>query len=269
MDHHRTALITGAAGALGTAFAQTLAAAGWRLALTDIDRSACRALADQLQATGADVRAEVLDVRALDQWESLRDSLRSDWQQLDLLVNNAGVCSAGTTGSFPAADWQWVIDVNLIGTMNGCHTLVPWLRENTRAAHIVNIASYAAFISLPLVGAYVASKAGVLAYSESLYLELARQNVSVTAVCPGFFPSQLFHRGRFHTRGFQQISDTMVREWQLSPEKIVASALRGMELQQLYVMVPSRTRWMWRLKRWFPLATLAYVRRRSQMLLNS
>src|SRR5690606_26329534 len=91
-----------------------------------------------------------------------------------------------------------LLSINLHGVIYGCHTFVPWLKENPHGAHLINTASLAAFLAVPEMGAYNVAKAGVLARSETLYAELRPHGVGVTVLCPGFFQTGLLERGRFN-----------------------------------------------------------------------
>ena len=77
---------------------------------------------EQVVAAGGSGQVESLDVTSEDAWRQLIDRLRTEWPQLDLLVNNAGVCCAGEVGALPLADWRWICEVNLMGAVYGCRS---------------------------------------------------------------------------------------------------------------------------------------------------
>jgi NAD(P)-dependent dehydrogenase (short-subunit alcohol dehydrogenase family) len=152
----------------------SLARAGWRLALVDLPGESADSLApvvDEARTFGGDALIAPFDVRDAAGWNSLHGRLRHDWQALDLLVNSAGVGATGEVGSLPEQQWRRVIDTNLIGTALGCETFLPWLREHPVQSHLVNIASIAGILAPPSMAAYSASKAGVIALSESIAAE--------------------------------------------------------------------------------------------------
>src|SRR6185295_4032585 len=142
---------------------------------------------DLVRQAGGEGRIEPLNVSCVDQWQTLRSRLQADWQHLDLLVNNAGVAGAGEIGDYSLDDWHWVIDINLWSGIYGCHTFIDWLKQNPSGAHIINVASMAAFESAPPTAAYNATKAAILSLSETHYAQLLPHNVGVTVVCPGSF----------------------------------------------------------------------------------
>jgi NAD(P)-dependent dehydrogenase (short-subunit alcohol dehydrogenase family) len=187
----RRVLITGAASGLGRALASRFAAGGDRVLLTDVDEVAVQRAADALAAdAGADVAALHLDVRDEAGWQRARAWVRREWGGLDVLVNNAGVAGGGRFAAIPVEDWEWILDVNLLGVVRGCRTFVGDLQAQGHG-HLVNVASLAGLLTPPVMSSYNVSKAGVVALSETLRSELAPAGVGVTCVCPGFFATNL------------------------------------------------------------------------------
>jgi NAD(P)-dependent dehydrogenase (short-subunit alcohol dehydrogenase family) len=188
----RRVLVTGAASGLGRATAARFAASGDRVLLTDVDEVAVRRAADELGMTAGpgQVLAHHLDVRDDAGWAEVRDRVHRAWGGLDVLVNNAGVAGGGRFAAVPIEDWEWILEVNLLGVVRGCRTFVPDLQAQG-AGHVVNVASLAGLLVPPVMASYNVSKAGVVALSETLRSELAPAGVGVTCVCPGFFATNL------------------------------------------------------------------------------
>jgi NAD(P)-dependent dehydrogenase (short-subunit alcohol dehydrogenase family) len=245
----RFALVTGGGHGLGRAFCQHLAREGWHVACADVDLAAAEETISLIQGSGGHGQVEPLDVTDSAAWGLLRDKLRREWPRLDLLVNNAGICAAGEIGAAPLEDFDRVLEVNLRGTLVGCHTMVPWLKETAPGGHIVNIASIAGVLSPPSMGAYNISKAGVVSLSETLYAELQPLGIGVTVVLPGFFASELVGRGRFATAGHRRLAERYTRKAEITAEEVVERTLHGVERGKLYVALGRRVRWLWRLKR--------------------
>jgi NAD(P)-dependent dehydrogenase (short-subunit alcohol dehydrogenase family) len=252
MTTSKTALITGAASGLGRALAVALARDGWQLALADINAAGLAATLDAVNAAGGQGRLELLDVTQPDQWQDLCQRLQAEWPALDLLVNNAGVACSGEVGAFPVENWRWVLDVNLLGAIYGCHACIGWLKQNPRGGHVVNIASVAATLAAPAMGAYNVSKAGIVAFSETLFTEVRHQGVGVTVVCPGFFASELLAGGRFDTDLQRQTAVDMTGGAPITAEDVARATLRAVAARRLYVILPLRARLLWNLKRFFP-----------------
>lgn len=263
----RTALITGAASGLGRTLAIALARDGWQVALADVNESGLAETLRQVEAAGGQGRVHRLDVTNPEQWQAVCRDVQTDWPHLDLLVNNAGVACAGEVGSFALQDWRWAVDTNLFGAIYGCHTCIPWLKQNPRGAHIINIASVAAMFAAPGMAPYSVPKAGVVALSETLYVELAPHGVGVSAVCPGFFASELVDTGRFQNEQLREGARNFTLSARITADDVARAVLRCIGRRKLYVVLPARARWLWRLKRWIPNAwikLLDFAYRRHQ-----
>lgn len=255
----RNAIITGAASGLGRAISLRLAREGWNIAICDLNDAGSEETLGLVRAAGGDGRVEHLDVTQAGDWQALHDRLRRDWQQLDLLVNNAGVAGAGEVGEYPLADWHWIVDINLWNGIYGCHTFVEWLKENPAGAHIINTASLAAIGSAPGMAAYNVTKAGMLALSETLFAELAPHNVGVTVLCPAFFATNLLKQGRFAREDWCKVANRAFETAKLTADDVAAAAVAAMKAKRLYVVVPGQAKLFWYLKRFRPQAFLARV----------
>ncbi len=267
----RYALVTGGGSGLGRAFSLHLASQGWYVAVTDLKLSAAKETLNLLTRQGGQGHAEKLDVTDSLAWQDLRDKLQTQWPQLHLLINNAGICSAGKVGVAPFEDSLKVLDTNLRGVLCGCHTMVPWLKETAPGGHVLNIASLFGIISAPTMTAYCASKAAVVAFSESLHGELAPHQIGVTVAVPGFFPTNLIQHGHFDEAPYREIASEYMARTNLTAEEVVHQTLKAIEKKQLYVALGKKTRWYWRFKRFFPTSVtrLAAYRYRRQMLKHS
>lgn len=252
MQTRRNAIITGAASGLGRAFALRLARDRWNIAICDINDAGSEETLRLVRSFGGDGHVERLDVSRIEQWSALSDRLRAKWQELDLLVNNAGVAGAGNVGEFSLENWHWIININLWNGIYGCHTFVDWLKSNPRGAHIINTASMAAVASAPGMAGYNVSKAGMVSLSETLYSELKPANVGVTVVCPSFFPTNLLKDGRFHTPDLKELAEKAFAQATFTAEHVADRAIRAMQRKQLYVMEPASARFQWRFKRLLP-----------------
>lgn len=186
----KTALVTGAASGIGRATSLALARAGADLWLCDINEAALAAAATEARSFGRAVETRRVDVSKREEVSALADEVHRAIGALDILVNNAGVAVGGPFLDTTIEDWEWLIGVNLWGTIYGCHYFAPKMVERRRG-HIVNIASAAGFLATPGLSAYATTKFGVVGLSESLRAELHREGVGVTAVCPGIIDTNI------------------------------------------------------------------------------
>lgn len=178
-------LITGAASGLGLALVHRLAERGCRVLATDIHPEVPESL------RGLDnVSYRTLDVTKDVDWATARDWVTEEWDGLDYLFNNAGVAAGGRIELSEMDQWQWIVDINLLGVARGCRTFAPMLKAQG-SGHIINTASAAGLIHPPRMGEYNAVKAGVVALSETLLHELKPYGVTVSVVCPTFFRTNL------------------------------------------------------------------------------
>jgi len=185
----RHAVITGGATGLGYAIAQRMLASGASVTLWDRDTQAltkaCAALGPQAQGVTVDVAEHASVVAAVGQ--TLAQS-----SVIDALVNCAGITGPNTkVWSYPVADWQQVMQVNLNGLFYCCREVTPHMRERNYG-RIVNIASVAGKDGNPNASAYSASKAAVMALTKSLGKELADTGVRVNCVTPAAVKTAIF-----------------------------------------------------------------------------
>ena len=243
-------VITGAGGGFGRALAMELAARKAHLVLTDIDVKGVEETARMALAGGASsARASRLDVTKIDEWSALAAATE---RPVDLVVNNAGVSSAGSVGELPIDDWRWTLEVDLFGVIHGCHTFVPVLKAQGHG-RILNVASAAGLLNPPFMGAYNVAKAGVISLSETMAAELTGTDVKVTVVCPTFFKTNIVNSGRITDPKLRERAKGLV-DGGKSAESVARSALASVDRGELYAVPMADGRWAWRAKRALPSA---------------
>lgn len=179
----RSIFITGAAAGIGAATARRFAAHGWLVGLFDVDQAGVERLADEL-GRGHTVAGR-LDVTDAAQWQAALAGFVQRAGRLDVLVNNAGILASGPLETIPLARQQAIVDVNVKGVLNGCHTAFPYLRD-TPGSCVINMSSASAIYGQPSLAVYSATKFAVRGLTEALDLEWQAHGIRVMDVMPLF-----------------------------------------------------------------------------------
>lgn len=255
-------VITGAGSGLGRALALSLARRKGRLVVTDVNLESAEETARLARAAGAaDATAYRCDVTRP---EDLSDLSAAIAGPLDLVVNNAGVASAGRVGELSLDAWRWTIEVDLFGVIHGCHTFVPRLRAQGHG-HVLNVASAAGLVHAPEMAAYCAAKAGVVALSESLAAELIGSGVGVTVLCPTFLKTDLLKTGRFASTESQLTAEKLMSRGK-DAGFVAEAALRSVEAGELHSLPMADGRLFWRMRRLAPHTFVRLTGRLAQLV---
>jgi len=191
----RIAVITGAASGIGLALTERFVAEGMSVVMADVEEAALVREAARLETDGADVVAVLTDVRDPVEVDALRDTTLSIHGGVHVMCNNAGVSLAGPMVEATAADWRWIVEVNILGVAHGVSSFGPVLVEQGEG-HIVNTASEAGLVTNDFIGVYCATKHAVVGLSESLWREIHPQGVGVSCLCPNLIDTRIFESER-------------------------------------------------------------------------
>jgi NAD(P)-dependent dehydrogenase (short-subunit alcohol dehydrogenase family) len=214
----RVAIVTGAAGGLGRAIADGLHRAGASLALVDIDADGLERASGELRGEGAEVEPIVADLADPDQVRAIPEAVVARFGRIDILVNNAGVRDVYSVEDLPLDRWQRTFDINLTAPFLLSQGAAPYMRRQGKG-RIVNIASVAAELAFKNRSAYNASKAGVVALTKSLTLELAGDGICCNAIAPGIIETSL-NRHYFAQEPLRStiVANTPAGRWGQPPE---------------------------------------------------
>ncbi|MBC5799577.1 MAG: 3-oxoacyl-ACP reductase FabG [Candidatus Eremiobacteraeota bacterium] len=188
----RVAIVTGGSRGIGSSIARELAASGATVVVNYIRGSeAAAGVVAQIEAAGGSAGTEAGDVSNYEQVGEMFGRIKERYGRLDVLVNNAGILRDRTYKKMSITDWHEVIDTNLGSVMNCCHLAVPMLLDNGWG-RIINISSFVGQMGNFGQANYSAAKAGILGFTKTLAIELARFNITVNAVCPGFVETEMW-----------------------------------------------------------------------------
>ena len=208
-----TALVTGAAGGIGRALALASSARGMRVLVCDIEAESTAAVAAECLAAGAPASlTRVLDVRDAVAFENTVTEVTEEWGGVDLLFCNAGVLVPRRLWEQSAREFDWLLDVNVKGVVNGIRACIPGMlarsREASREAHVVITGSMGGLIASPMLGAYSGSKAALAAIAETLHLDLAaiKAPIGVSLLAPGAVRSRIFEAERHREAGAEPLA---------------------------------------------------------------
>lgn len=190
MVKDRVAVVTGASRGIGRSIALALAAGGARIVAADISLEGCQALVDELAKTGTEAVAVQCNVAVAEDAERLVNAAMEKFGKIDILVNNAGITRDGLLVRMKDEEWDAVLSVNLKGAFV-CTRAASKVMTKQRYGRIINIASIVGQMGNAGQANYCASKAGLIGLTKSNARELAKRNITVNAVAPGFIATDM------------------------------------------------------------------------------
>jgi NAD(P)-dependent dehydrogenase (short-subunit alcohol dehydrogenase family) len=250
----KTAVLTGAGSGFGLECARIGAKLGMNLVLADVQQDALDRAKAEIEATGAQVLAMVVDVSKAEQVEALGAATLARFGAPHFVFNNAGVGAGGLVWENTAKEWDWVLGVNIMGVAHGVRVFTPMMlaaaaKDPAWQGHIVNTASMAGLLNAPNMGIYNVSKHAVVALSETLYQDLAlvTDQISASVLCPFFVPTGISqsHRNRPQdaapaepTRSQligQAMSDKAVGSGKVSAAQVAQMVFDAIAANQFYI----------------------------------
>ena len=193
----RTAVISGGAEGIGLSIAKALGEQKMNIVLADIDEKNLLKSTAELESLGIPVLAALLDVADEMQWKSVAEKAVERFGKVHMVVNNAGVGGdSGPIENQETEGWQWALGVNLMGVVYGAKVMTPLIKDHGEGGWILNVASMAGMGGVPYSGVYTASKAAVVALSESWAAELKDKRIGVSVLCPAFVQTRIYDSER-------------------------------------------------------------------------
>jgi len=255
----KRALVTGAASGIGKATALAFARGGADLVICDLNEQALEAAAEEARSMGRDVFLRKVDVSDRAAMKAFAEEVNTSLGGIDILVNNAGVAHGGMFVDAPLEDWDWILSINLMGVIHGCHFFLPKMIDRGGGGHVVNISSAAGFMGLAGMSLYCTTKFAVFGFSESLREELRPHRIGVTVVCPGFIDTRIAKGGRMvgkhATPEMKAKAEALLRNRNFSPDRVAERILNAVE-RDVHVLPVTPEAWgLYFLKRLSPGAT--------------
>jgi NAD(P)-dependent dehydrogenase (short-subunit alcohol dehydrogenase family) len=240
----RTVLITGAARGMGKLHALNFAREGCRVVLTDVDEAELEKTAGEMRGAGYEAYPYVHDVSDREACFGLAGRVEAEVGPIDVLVNNAGIATSEYVMDTAEETFRRITDVNYLGQVWMMHAVIPNMIGRGRG-HVVNVASIVAKVSPPKLGAYNATKAALVALTDTIRQELKGSGVNFTIVNPGYIATGMFEGAKVpfitHWQDPQKVADALVEAVKKSKAEIfvprfmtlLSSAVRGLGLPRM------------------------------------
>ncbi len=247
---NKRAFITGAASGLGKALCLELATDGWLIGMSDVNTEQLTHAKQEVESRGGKSITFRLDVSDRAEYTKVAEDFLKQAGGIDILINNAGVGDGGSFEEYPLDDWEWMVSINQMGVVYGCHLFIPTFKKQ-QFGHIINIASVAGVSCAPQMGAYNMTKAAVIAISETLYGELMDDHIHVSCIMPSYFKTNIAQGVRGGDR-IKKITQTFIERSGIQAPEIAQEILVRSGKCELYILLPKAARKIWLMKRLMP-----------------
>ncbi len=222
--HDRVAVVIGGTSGIGRALAVGLAQNGANVVATGRRMSEIETTASEIEAAGRRTLRQTADATKRKSLDTLRDAVMAAFGRVDILINAAGYTLKEPTATLAEERWSALLDTNLTGVLRACQSFYSCLAQSGRG-RIINVASLGSYLSFHQVAAYCAAKTAILSLTRSLACEWAADRISVNAIAPGVFPTEMNQRLVTGTaRGKEILMRTPMRRFG-KPEELVGVAI--------------------------------------------
>jgi NAD(P)-dependent dehydrogenase (short-subunit alcohol dehydrogenase family) len=254
--HGKTALVTGAASGIGLETALAFARRGADLVICDLDEAGLVAAEARIEGLGCSALTRRVDVSSADEMRAFAEEVHRHVEAVDVLMNNAGVAIGGPFLSTSLEDWNWILGINTLGVVHGCHFFIPKMVERAKGGHVINVSSAAGYSASSALAAYNATKFSVLGLSEALWEELQPHSIGVTAICPGIINTPITRNARLvGEMDKPERRKEMVEGYQrrgYTPERVARNILKAVEKNRLVAPISPEAWGLYYMKRFAP-----------------
>jgi NAD(P)-dependent dehydrogenase (short-subunit alcohol dehydrogenase family) len=244
---NKTAFITGGASGIGLSLARAFLQRGANVMLADINADNLERAKLDLASAGGSVDAVVCDVADIYSVRAAAKATIDKFGNVHLVFNNAGVGLAGKSGQIAIQDWQWIVDINLMGVVHGVEVFTPHMLAHGEGGYFLNTASMAGHATMAAMSPYHATKFAVVGYSESIQQELAPQGIDVGVLCPTWIKSNIYNTANDRPSLNGEVVNTEddpvyqmskhVVENGLSPDVFAQLVIRSIEAKRFYTFI--------------------------------
>lgn len=266
---NKVAVVTGAASGIGRGLAVQLDKLGVRLALTDINAQGLEETANMLQGQ---VFSQVVDVADKDAMYAFADAVMAHFQQVDIVINNAGVAVSQTVENITYDDFEWLMGINFWGVVYGTKAFLPHLKQQSESA-VVNISSVFGLIGVPTQSSYNAAKFAVRGFTESLRheMDMTRTGVTAISVHPGGIRTNIVNNARFYedldgSTDYERVKRDFQKMARTSPDEAALTIIKGIRNKNPRVLIGADAQILDKLQRLLPVSYYQQIKKMLQML---
>ncbi|MBV1906899.1 MAG: SDR family NAD(P)-dependent oxidoreductase [Pseudomonadales bacterium] len=244
----KVAFITGGASGIGLGMARAFCQAGMHVMIGDIEQAPMEKAVTELKENGGSAACVPVDVSDREAVFAAAKATIDTFGKVHVLCNNAGVLVDGRSEKVDVDNWNWVVNVNLWGVVNGLQAFLPLIRSHGEEGHVVSTASMAGMVNFRGSGPYNATKFSVVALSETLMEEHKKDNLGVSVLCPGAVNTKIAESGRNRQGEYGGTDDSINAPMAallpdaLDPNTVGRQVLEAILEDQPYIFTDPRSR---------------------------
>ena len=247
---NKVALVTGGASGIGRELCNQLGARGATVIVTDINGNGAKVVASEILKAGGKAISKKLDVTKEKQVHEFFHKIAQDYEYLDFVFNNAGICIFGEARDMSSEQWKRITDININGGVYG--TIAAYeIMVNQGHGHIINTASYAGLGPVPTLAAYAMTKHAVVGLTTSLREEAKELGVNVSCVCPGVVGTNIFNAAEGLNINVNEFRDRVSMP-EYPAEKAARDILKGVAQNKSKIIFPLSARNVYRVTKSAP-----------------